>query len=104
MSPIDNGQRFHQTAAIATGSAVATETPAATQSVYLTDVSGSSDTAGATLTIKDGSTTIWEEIIGDTMPYEHAFAVPLKGTIATAMTVTVTGTTACFANFAGVLL
>lgn len=104
MSPIDNGLRFHQTGAISGGSAVATETPAASQWVYLSDVSGSSDTAGATLIIKDGSTTIWEEIIGNTMPYSHAFAVPLRGTVGVAMTVTVTGTTACFANFAGVLL
>lgn len=104
MSPIDNGQRFKQTAAISGSTAVATETPAATQSVYLTDVSGSSDKAGSTLIIQDGSTTIWEEIIGNTTPYQHTFAVPLRGSVGAAMTITVSGTSACFANFAGVLL
>lgn len=84
-----------------TTTATASVTGVATSTYYVTDVSGSSDKAGATLEIKDGSTIIWEEVIGNTTPYEHTFDIPLKCTLGNTISVVVTGTSASNANFSG---
>jgi hypothetical protein len=85
-------------------STVATETPAANQAGFITDISGSSDKAGATIIVQSASTVLWEEIIGNTAPYQHHFETPIGGVLGQALTVTVTGTSASNANMAGYLL
>ncbi len=86
------------------GPATATQTGVAKQSIYVTDVSGSSDLSTATLSVKDGTTVIWEEKIGNTMPYQHTFAVPLKITSGANASVVVTATITAYANIAGVII
>lgn len=104
MAPgIDSGLVVFATATNAT-SAVATLSAKVGQRYYITDISGSSDKAGAQLLVKDGTTVIWQDIIRNTVPYTKDFIVPLVITMSAACSVTVDGTAACTANIAGYLV
>lgn len=90
--------------ATATGSSTATATVTGVPGVrfFVTDVTGSSDLAGATIQIKSGSTVIWQDRISNTAAYEHQFAIPLPCTAGSTLTVVVTGTSLSNANVSGV--
>lgn len=93
--------------ATATGSSTCTATLSAvtSKSLYATLVTASSDLAGATVMIKDGTTVIWQDRISNTCPYIlMSEAFPLTTTPGNALTVVVTGTSLCNANIAGYVL
>lgn len=73
----------------------------ASTTVYVTDITGSSDLASATITVKDGSNVIWQDRIGNTGAYGVSFNSPLACTAGNSATVSVTGTSACNANLSG---
>lgn len=104
MSPnlLASGKRVSATATHATSS-VATISGVAGTSIYLTDVSGSSDKSGALILVKDGSTTIWQDIV-NAGNYNRSFLTPLKITAGADLTITVDGTSLCKSNAAGVQL
>lgn len=80
--------------------AVCTKTGVTNQTFYVTDVSASSDSGSATIVIKDGSTTLWQNKIGTSI-YNFNFEQPIQGTNGGTLTVTVTGSTVCNSNVAG---
>lgn len=97
--------------ATATGSTSATATfsaPNAGSLLYITDIAGSTDKAGALLTVQQGSTTIWQVQLATTAAginaFWETFASPLACPAGANATVTVTGTSACEANVAGYYL
>ena len=94
------GTPFQGTATNAT-SAVVTVSGVVGKTIYVTDISGSSDKAGALILVKDGSTTIWQDRISSTAAYQHSFSTPLKVTMAADLTVTVDGTAIANSNVAG---
>lgn len=94
------GTPFQQTATGSTA-AYASQTGVANTRIYITDISGSSDSTGATITVQDGSTPIWQDRIG-TSPYTKSFVTPLKATSGNSVTVAVTGTSVANANLVGV--
>ena len=96
----DYGKRFSKTAS-GTTSATATESASSGQIHYITDISASSDKAGAVVTVKQGTTTIWEAIIDANSSYEHSFVTPLAGASGASVSITVDGTSVCKANIAG---
>lgn len=97
----DYGKRFYVTA---TGTTVATATKAGVSGVtyYITDISVSSDKAGAVISVKDGTTVIWAAIIAANASYNHSFSTPLAGTKGALVSITIDGTSVCKANLAGV--
>lgn len=103
MINLAHGAPFSQTATHAT-SAVATQTGVANQRIYVTDISGSSDKAGALILVKDGSTTIWQDRISSTAAYSHSFRTPLPVSVGGTLTVTVDGTAIANSNVVGVIL
>lgn len=97
--------------ATTTGTSSATATfaaPNATSLLYITDIAGSSDTALATLLVKQGSTTIWQIQLSTTAAginaFEEQFEAPLACPAGANASVVVTGTSACCANIAGYYL
>jgi len=72
---------------------------------YITDISGSSDKAGSLLTVKQGTTVIWELQLAATaagnLAYSHSFQAPLIAVAGELVSVTVDGTSVCKANIAG---
>lgn len=100
MAPIDSGARVSATATNAT-SAVSTLTGIAGQSIFVTDISGSSDKAGALILLKDGSTTIWQDRVSNTAAYTKEFRTPIRITLGASCTVTVDGTAIANSNVAG---
>lgn len=93
--------------AAATGSTSTVATfaaPTTASLLYVTDIAGSSDLAGAVLTVKQGTTTIWEVQIGNTIPFDEQFASPLPSVAGASVSVTVTGTSLSKANIAGYYL
>lgn len=101
-APLDSGTRVSATATHATAAA-ATIAAVAGQKVYITDISASSDKAGAILLLKDGSTVIWQVQVG-AGNYEHHFSTPLATALGATASVEIDGTSACKANIAGVQL
>jgi len=100
------GTPFSKTATHATD-AVATQTGVALQTHYITDLSASSDKAGSIVLVKDGTTTIWQDIVGAVGSgghYEISFITPLKATAGADISVTIDGTAACKANMSGFTL
>ena len=96
----DTGERFSKTAT-GTTAATATETASAGHFHYITDISASSDKAGAILLVKQGTTVVWQSILGANVPYEHSFVVPLRGAKGALVSVGVDGTSVCESNIAG---
>lgn len=97
-----NGSRFSITATHAT-SAVATQTGVAGVTQYITDISGSSDKAGSLILVKDGTTVIWQDIVG-AGNYKMNFLTPLSGTSGASVSITVDGTSLCKSNLSGFYL
>lgn len=96
----DYGLRFYVTNS-GTTSATATKPAETGVTHYITDISASSDKAGAVIQVKDGTTVIWKAVIGANSSYEHSFAVPLAGTKGNSVSITIDGTSICTANIAG---
>lgn len=96
----NHGTPFQKTATHAT-SAVCTQTGVANQSIYVTDISGSSDKSGSLILVKDGSMVIWQDIVGSTTAYNHTFMQPIRVSSGATLTVTVDGTAACNSNVSG---
>lgn len=99
-----NGSRFSATATNAT-SAVATQAAASGVTHYITDISGSTDKAGALLLVKQGTTVIWQVQLASTAAgnnsFTHSFATPISGANGASVSVTVDGTSACYSNISG---
>lgn len=95
----DNGKRISATAT-GTTSAVATVTGVAGTTSFITDIAASSDKAGSIILVKQGTTTIWQDIVG-AGSYRHQFRSPLAGAVGADVSVTIDGTSACKANIAG---
>lgn len=108
MSKEEYGTPFSATAAISAGSAVASMAAVAGRTYYITDIAGSSDKAGALLIVKQGTTVIWEVQLGITAAgidtFSEQFKMPLPGAVGALVSVTVDGTSVCFANIAGFYL
>lgn len=85
----------HATAAVASVAAV-TDTK-----YYLTSISASSDKAGSIMLVKDGTTTIWQDIVGASRA-SQTFDPPLECTVGNLVSVEIDGTSVCKANLAGV--
>ena len=104
MAPIESGTPFSETATHATA-AVASHTGVAGRTFYITDISASTDKAGALLLVKQGTTTIWQLQLAATaagnLAHSHTFQVPLRGTSGALVSVTIDGTAVCNANIAG---
>ena len=98
----DHGTPFSITMA-GTASATATQVGVSAQTIYLTDVSGSSDLTGATITIKDGSTAIWQDVVKEGY-YRMNFLSPIRCTVGNSLLIAVTGTTLSTANASGFIL
>lgn len=92
----------HATAAVASLAGVTGST------YYITDISASSDKAGALLLVKQGTTVIWRSQVATTAAgnnsYEHTFASPLKADTGALVSVEIDGTSVCHANIAGFIL
>lgn len=99
----DFGTPFSATATHATA-AVASNAGVAKSTHYITQVSVSSDKAGAILLIKQGTTTIWQEQIGADDSGVRVFDPPLKGALGALVSVEIDGTSACKANINGFTL
>lgn len=99
----DSGVRFNATATDAT-SAVASASAVAGRTYYITDIAGGSDKAGGLILVKDGTTLIWQARVSNTSAFAESFESPLKATAGAAVSVTVDGTAACYANIGGYYL
>lgn len=102
---LTHGTKFQVTATHAT-SAVASKAAVAGTKYYITGIAGSSDKAGSLLLVKDGTTVIWQVQLATTAAgnnsFQQTFNTPLEGTVGALVSVTVDGTTACYANIQGV--
>lgn len=102
-----HGTPFSQTATSAT-SAVATQTGVVGQTFYVTDIAGSSDKSGSLLLVKQGTTIIWQVQLATTAAgnnsFQEHFSTPLAGVSGGLVSVTVDGTSACYANLAGFII
>lgn len=101
---ITTGQYGNATSSLGTGTTAATSTLIGTTSrtVYITDISASSDLAGAIVKIKDGSANvIWQAIIGTSSPYVVSFNTPLRSTAGNSFNATVTGTNNAIIDLSG---
>lgn len=108
MSPKQQrGTPFVVTATHATA-ASASQAGATGVTHYITDISASSDKAGALMLVKQGSTVIWRSQVQTTAAgfnaYEHTFSSPLAGVAGGAVSVEIDGTAVCHANIAGFTL
>ena len=86
----------------ATGVALATATYTGVKDKIfnITDVSVSSDKAGSIVLIKEGTTVIWQDIVG-VGRYSQTFTTPMPIAPGTNCSVEIDGTAACKANFIG---
>lgn len=104
MAGKDYGTPFSETATHATA-AVASHAAVAGKTYYITDISASSDKAGALLLVKQGTTVVWRSQIATTAAgnnsYEHAFSTPLRGATGALVSCEIDGTSVCHANIAG---
>lgn len=105
MAPnLDMGLSKSQTATHAT-SAVATISGTTGKQFFITEISGSSDKAGALILVKDGTTVIWQDRIGNTGAYSRSWRYGLRvPTLGADCSVTVDGTALADANIQGVLM
>lgn len=104
MAGKDSGTPFSETATHATA-AVASHAAATGKTYYITDISASSDKAGALLLVKQGTTIIWRTQVATTAAginsYSHTFSTPLRGASGALVSVEIDGTAVCHANIAG---
>jgi len=102
-----HGTVFSVTATNAT-SAVASKAAVGGTKYYITGIAGSSDKAGSLLLVKDGTTVIWQVQLATSAAgnnsFQQDFVTPLEATVGNLVSVTVDGTSACYANIAGVAL
>lgn len=107
MNPkLSHGTPFSVTATNAT-SAVASKAGVVGTKYYITSIAGSSDKAGSLLLVKDGTTVIWQVQLATTAAGNNSFQqdfvnIPLEATVGNLVSVTVDGTSACYANICGV--
>lgn len=87
--------------AIGTGSALATLIGASGRTIYVSDLSGSSDVAGSAIIVKDGSNIIWETVVGTTTGYSIDFASPLRATAGNNVSVSINGAGTSTVNISG---
>lgn len=89
-------------------SAVASSAGTAGWTQYITDIAGSSDKAGSLLTVKQGTTVVWEVQLATTAAginaFSHSFSTPIPSALGALVSVTVDGTSVCKANIAGYAL
>jgi len=75
---------------------------------YITDISASSDKAGALMLVKQGTTIIWRSQVATTAAgnnsFTHAFSSPLAGVAGGLVSAEIDGTAVCHANIAGFTL
>ena len=104
MAGIESGTPFSETATHAT-LAVASHTGVVGKTFYITDISASTDKAGALLLVKQGTTTIWQLQLAASaagnLAHSHVIQSPLKGVSGALESVTIDGTAVCNANIAG---
>jgi hypothetical protein len=98
----ESGDPFSVTTTHATG-AVASKTGATGKTYYITDISASSDKAGSIILVKQGTTTIWQDLVG-AGAYARSFSTPLVGASGALVSVEIDGTSACKANISGYAL
>jgi len=100
----DRGNPFSATATHGT-LASASIAGVAGMKYFITDISASTDKAGALLLVKQGTTVIWRSQVASTAAgynaYEHIFSQPLEGAIGALVSVEIDGTAVCHANIAG---
>lgn len=86
-------------------SAVASQAGITGSVMYITDIAGSSDKAGSLLTVKQGTTVVWEVQLATTAAginaFNHSFTTPIAAASGALVSVTVDGTSLCKANIAG---
>jgi len=72
---------------------------------YITDISASSDKAGALMLVKQGTTIIWRSQLQTTAAgycaYHHTFSQPLEAANGALISCEIDGTAVCHANIAG---
>jgi len=104
MSGQASGTPFSETATHATA-AVASHAAVAGRTYYITDISASSDKAGALMLVKQGTTIIWQSQLAATaagnLSYEHTFQTPIRGAKSALVSVEIDGISVCHANIAG---
>jgi hypothetical protein len=93
------GTPFSVTATHATA-AVASKGAVASTRYYITDIAASSDKAGAIILVKQGTTVLWQDIVG-AGSYRMSFLTPLIGAVGALVSVEIDGTSACKANING---
>ena len=103
MANIQRGTPWSQTGTSGT-QIIITQTGVALKTVYITDITASSDMGTAVVIVKDGSTTIWQDRIGNAGAYMKQFVSPLSATMGNSVTVTVNGATVCYANASGYVI
>lgn len=83
------------TTTVATGTTVATTTIVGSpgRTIYVTDISGGSDSTTSIIKVVDGSTVIWQATLGGSA-YNHTFATPLRSTAGNSVSVVISGSTA----------
>lgn len=100
----DHGNYISATSTHATAASAAVAGVAGLK-YYITDVSASSDKAGALVVIKQGTTVIWRSQVQTTAAgfcaYNHTFSTPLEAAVGALVSCEVDGTSVCNANIAG---
>jgi hypothetical protein len=94
------GTPFSATATGSTG-AYATATGIAGATYYITDIMASSDKDDSTVTVKDGTTNIWQVALHTATPVWQTFSTPIRATEGNSVTVSTDGSSNCSANVAG---
>lgn len=104
LNKLQHGTPFAVAVSHAT-SAVASQAAVAGSVHYITDIAGSSDKAGSLLTVKQGTTVVFEVQLATTAAginaFEHTFASPIPSAVNALVSVTVDGTSLCKANIGG---
>ena len=103
------GAPFSATTAGTTHSVALVAAPGANKFHYITDISGSADLGGATITVKTNTTVLWQDKLAQpfslatvTTPYLMSFTSPLVGTANGTVSVTVgSATSLSWANISG---
>lgn len=103
LNKLQHGTCISATAA-GTTSTVATIAGITGSTMYVTDIAGSTDLAGGLITVKQGSTTIWQVQVPANGSFQQQFQAPLVGAVGASVSLTVTGTSASNANITAVYL